>query len=157
MVDFCSPDHISFDTCECLFSVFCHNQWLSSLARSLLIETAKFYYSTAHVQVDTRVWWTCMCSSIFVMAQVKTCMWHKMGCTWVNFRVLHVSQLLCAAHELFFVHCVQVIIPVLHNNKRHASNASCAACNSVFLCAACKLTAIFCQRRIKAYNEKAPQ
>ena len=45
----------------------------------------------------------------------------------------------------------------MHDSKKHVSNALCAACESVFLCAACKLTAVFCQRRIKAYNEKAFQ
>ena len=70
---------------------------------------------------------------------------------------LHASQLSCTARELVFVHCMQVIICVLHDSKKHVSNASCTACESVFLCATCKLTAIFCQRRIKTYNEKAPQ
>ena len=54
-----------------------------------------------------------------------------------------------------FVRCMQVIIRVMHNSKKHPSNASFVVRESVFLCAACKLTAVFCQRRIKAYNEKA--
>ena len=70
---------------------------------------------------------------------------------------LHVSQLSCNACKLFFMLRTRIIICVLHKSKKNASNALCAACKSVFLCAACKLTAIFCQRRIKAYNEKAPQ
>ena len=70
---------------------------------------------------------------------------------------LHVSQLLCTACELLFVHCTRVTIRVMHDIKKHSSIALCAARESVFLCAACKLTAIFCQRRIKIYNEKAPQ
>ena len=82
------------------------------------------------------------------MSRVKTCVWHEMSCTWVNFHVLHASYFLCA--------CTWVIIRVMHNSNKHVSNASCAACESVLLCAACKSTAIFCQRRIKAYNEKAP-
>ena len=45
----------------------------------------------------------------------------------------------------------------MHNSKKHASNASCAERKSAFLCAACKLTAVSCQRRIKAYKENAPQ
>ena len=69
---------------------------------------------------------------------------------------LHASQLSCTACELFFVQCTCVIIRVLHDSKKHVSNALCAAHDSVFLCDACKLIAIFCQRRIKAYNEKHP-
>ena len=49
------------------------------------------------------------------------------------------SQLLCTLHELFFVRCIQVIICVLHDSKKHASNALCALRESVFLCTACKL------------------
>ena len=62
-----------------------------------------------------------------------------------------------AAHESTFVYCTRVIIRVMHDSKKHTSNASYTAHESVFLCVACKLTAIFYQRRIKAYNEKAPQ
>ena len=94
------------------------------------------------------MWWTCLCSSIVVVSWVKT---------HVTQNRLHASQLLCTVHELFFMHCMWVIIPVMHDSKKHASNASCAAHESVFLCATCKLTAVFCQRRIKAYNKKAPQ
>ena len=39
--------------------------------------------------------------------------------------------------------CTRVIICVLHDGKKHASNALCAARESVFLCAGCKLTANF--------------
>ena len=72
---------------------------------------------------------------------------------------MHVCDTKWAAHELFFVRCMQVIICVMHDSKKHVSNALCAAHEPVFLCAACKLTtlAIFCQTRIKAYNEKTPQ
>ena len=70
---------------------------------------------------------------------------------------LHASQLLCTAHELFFMHCTQVIIRVLHDSKKQMSNALSSARESIFLCALWKLTAIICQRRIKAYNVKAPQ
>ena len=77
----------------------------------------------------------------------------------------HACDTKWAAHESTFVYCTWaifvcctwVIICVLHDSKKHASNASCAAHDLVFLCAAYKLTAIFCQRMIKAYNEKAPQ
>ena len=58
---------------------------------------------------------------------------------------------------VFFVHCTWVIIFMMHDSKKHMSNALCATCDSVFLYAACKLIAVFCQRRIKAYNKKAPQ
>ena len=47
----------------------------------------------------------------------------------------------------------QIHLRVLHNCKKHVSNTLCAVCQSVFLCAAHKLTAIAYQRRIKAYNE----
>ena len=77
--------------------------------------------------------------------------------TCVTQNGLHVSQLSCIARELFFVQCTRVIIYVPHDSKKHTSNASCAARESVFLCAACRLTGIFCQRSIKAYSKKAPQ
>ena len=53
-----------------------------------------------------------------------------------NLRVLHATYILCTAHD-------PCILCVLHNSKKQTSNTSCAACESVFLCAACKLTAIF--------------
>ena len=76
--------------------------------------------------------------------------------THVTQNGLHASQLSCAC-ELFFVCCTRVIICVLHDSKKHASNALCAACELVSLHAARKLIAIFSQRRIKAYNETVPQ
>ena len=65
--------------------------------------------------------------------------------------------------ELSFVYSMQALfhalheihLRVLHNYKKHASNTSCAAHESVFLCVAHKLTAILYQRRIKAYDEMA--
>ena len=71
----------------------------------------------------------------------------------------HACDMKWAVHESTFVYCMWAIFCVLHDSKKHMSNALCAARESVFLCpaAACKLTAIFCQRRIKAKNEKAPQ
>ena len=42
------------------------------------------------------------------------------GCTRVKFCVLHLSYFSCA--------CTRVIIRVLHDGKKHESNASCAAC-----------------------------
>ena len=77
--------------------------------------------------------------------------------TCVTRNGLHASQLLCTARELFFMPCMRLIICVMLNSKKHTSNAWCTARKSVFLCAACKLTAVFCQRRIKAYNTTAPQ
>ena len=62
--------------------------------------------------------------------------------TRVNFCVEHASYL-------------EIHLHVLHDCKKHASNTSCAACESVFLCVAHKLTAIVYQRNIKAYNEMA--
>ena len=62
-----------------------------------------------------------------------------------------------AACDLYFVHCTWVILRVLHDSKDHVSNASCTAHESVFLCAACRLTAIRSQWSIKAYDKKAPQ
>ena len=49
----------------------------------------------------------------------------------------------------------EIHLHVLHDCKKHMSNTSCVARESVFLCAAHKLTAIVYQRRIKAYNEMA--
>ena len=108
----------------------------------------------------------------FIIQYSSRLLWHSCAvntCVFFNFcrdssqnmRVtrneLNASQLSCTACELFFVRCTQVIIRVMHNSNKHTSNASCTARKSVFLCAACKLTAVFCQRRIKSYNEKAPQ
>ena len=138
---------------------------------------------------------TCVFLNFCVVTRIKTCMWHEIPCTRVNFRVLHASYFyalhasnnLCEhvcvlqflswleskhacdtkfpTHEstfvncmrAIFIRCMQVIICVLHNSKKHASNALCATHESVFLCVARKLIDIFCQRRIKVYNEKAPQ
>ena len=75
--------------------------------------------------------------------------------TRVTWNGLHANQLLCTAHELFFMLCMRMIICVMHDSKKHTSNASCVPRGSVSLRAACKLTAIFWQRRIKAYNKKA--
>ena len=66
--------------------------------------------------------------------------------TRVNFRVEHMSYI----HALHEIH-----LRVLHDCKKHVGNTSCAARESVFLCAAHMLTAIVFQRRIKAYNEMA--
>ena len=60
---------------------------------------------------------------------------------------LHASQISCTERKLFSMCCMWVIIRMLHDGKKHASNASCAACESVFLCAGCKLIAIVCQHR----------
>ena len=45
---------------------------------------------------------------------------------------LHVSQLFCNAHKPFFVCCMPVVICVLHDSKKHVSNALCDTCESVF-------------------------
>ena len=69
------------------------------------------------------------------------------------------SKLMCdtkwAACESTFVYCMQSILHVLHDSKKHTSNTLCAAHKSVFLCAAHKLTGILCQKRIKPCNEMA--
>ena len=75
-----------------------------------------------------------MCSSIFVQCLSQN--------SHVTCNGLHVS----IACELYFVHCTQAILRVLDDSKKHVRNV---------LCAACKLTAILCQRRTKAYNEMA--
>ena len=62
----------------------------------------------------------------------------------------HACDTKWAARESTFVYLTRAIFRVLH-----ASNVSCAAHESMFLCAAYKLTAVFCQRRIEAYNKKA--
>ena len=56
---------------------------------------------------------------------------------------------------LYYAFSMRSILYLLHDSKMHASNTLCTARESVFLCAACKLTAILCERRIKAYNEMA--
>ena len=56
-----------------------------------------------------------------------------------------------AAHKSTFMYCMKaifvcctlVVIRVLHNSKKHVSNALCVAWESVFLCTVYKLTAIF--------------
>ena len=70
---------------------------------------------------------------------------------------LHTSQLSCTVCELFFMLCTRVIIHVMHDSKKHVSKyALCAACESVFLGAACKLTSVFYQRRIRHTMKKHP-
>ena len=67
------------------------------------------------------------------------------------------SQLSCTACELYLVCATRdpYIFCVLHNSRKHACNTLCAAYGLVFLCAACELTSILSQRRIKAYNKMA--
>ena len=62
-------------------------------------------YSTAHVKFDPCVHWTHMCSS---SDSVQTLIWHEMGCTSVNVRVLHVSYISCTAHNPYFV-CSRIV------------------------------------------------
>ena len=62
-------------------------------------------------------------------------------------------ELMCSVSELYSVCCTRFILRMLHDCKKYMSNTLCAARESVFLCAAHKLTAIVYQRRIKAYNE----
>ena len=64
-------------------------------------------------------------------------------------------ELSCSARKLYFECYMRFILRVLHDCKKHVSSILCAAHGSVFLCTAHKLTAILCQRRIKAYNEMA--
>ena len=73
---------------------------------------------------------------------VKTHLWHTMCCTWVRLCLLHACHILCAAHNSYFmccmlVRCMWVRLP-------------CAAQESVFLRAACKITATLWQRSTKA-------
>ena len=102
------------------------------------------------IQYSSRLSWHSLAVNMYVFLNFCCDLSQNTRVTWNR---LHVSQLLCTAHELFFVRCMRVIIRVLHISKKHASNALCPARESVFLCAACKLTVIFCQ----AYNKKAPQ
>ena len=76
--------------------------------------------------------------------------WHRRSVHWLQ-------RLQIRVYMYFTCACTRIIIHVMHDSNKHASNASCAARESFFLCDACKLTAVFCQRRIKAYNEKASQ
>ena len=69
----------------------------------------------------------------------------------------HVCDMKWATHESTFLYCMWaifmcctwVIVHVLHDSKKHVTSTSCAARKTAFLCTACRLTAIFCQRRIK--------
>ena len=61
----------------------------------------------------------------------------------------------CVEQQAVFCALYKIHLHVLHDCKKNASNISCTAHESVFLCAAHKLTAIIYQRRIKAYNEMA--
>ena len=45
---------------------------------------------------------------------------------------------------------------MLHDSKKHASKASCAARESVFLCAACKLTAILPEKDQGIHRKSTP-
>ena len=74
----------------------------------------------------------------------------------VTWNGLHMSQLLCTAHELFFVRCTRVIICVMHDSKKHASNVLCAAHKAVFLCAACKLKPSFAREGSRHTKKKHP-
>ena len=97
------------------------------------------------VQLISKLTLVCgnMCMFLYFCQVTRT----ELACdTRVIFRVEHASSISCAAlHEIH--------LRVLHDCKKHASNILCAARESVFLCAAHKLTAILYQRRIKAYNE----
>ena len=75
--------------------------------------------------------------------------------TSYNNYFMHCTQAMyisCTAHKLYLMHCTWSTLCVLHDSKKHASNTSCTVHESVFLCAAHKLTAILCQGRIKVYN-----
>ena len=61
----------------------------------------------------------------------------------------HACDMKWGASESTFIH-------VIHNSKKYTSNPLCAACKAVFLCPSCKLTAVFCQRNIEAYNKNHP-
>ena len=69
--------------------------------------------------------------------------------------------MLCAARKSDFVCYMQALFCALsmqaipHVLQKHMIQTSCAARESVFLCAAYKLTAVIRQRRIKTYNEMA--
>ena len=90
-----------------------------------------------HSHAATRV-----CSCIFVeWPGLKSCVTREL--TFMQ----STRALFCALHEIH--------LRVLHNCKKPASNTSCVARQSVFLCAAHKLTAIAFQRRIKPYDEMA--
>ena len=107
------------------------------------------YGYIATVQLTSKL--TLACSEHACVFQFLLCLESK-----------HTCDTKWAAHESTFVYCTRailcalhaVIICVIHNSKKHASNASCAARKSVFLCATCKLTAVFCHRRIKACTQQ---
>ena len=72
-----------------------------------------------------------------------------MCCMLVRLCVLYVS------HTVYFTCCMLAILHMLHNSKKHVSQTSCSAHESVFLCAAHEIAALLCQITIKAYNEMA--
>ena len=108
---------------------------VSVLYYKLVKHCHSMFYSYIYVS-DMRVFYICQVTQ------------SKLACdTRVNFRVEHASYISCVARDPSL--CAAQFC------KKHASNTLCAARESVFLCAAHKLTAIVYQRRIKAYNEMA--
>ena len=102
-------------------------------------------YKKRTVQLTSRL--TLACEDTHVLFYFCRVTQSELTCdARVDFPVEHASYI-CAVHEIH--------LRVLHNCKKHASNTSCAARETVFLCAAHKLTAIVYQRKIKAYNEMA--
>ena len=110
------------------------------------------YVCTCTVQLTFKL--TLVCSERACVLQFLLCQESKHACD-MKWAACKSTFVYCT--QLFFMRCTRVIICVMHNSKKHTSNTSCAARESVSLCVACKLTAVFCQKRIKAYNEKAPQ
>ena len=108
-------------------------------------------YVTCTVQLMSKL--TLMCGEHLCVLQFLSCLEskHAYDTKWATSESTFVYYA-----KLFFMHCTRVIICVMHDSKKHASNASCAAHESVFLRAVCKLKTVFCQRRIKAYNEEVP-
>ena len=77
---------------------------------------------------------TLVCSNMHVFFYFCQVTQSELACdTRVNLHVDNASSVSCAAWDH---------LHVLHDCKKHASNTSCAARKSVFLCAAHKLTAI---------------
>ena len=133
--------------CMCMCVCTCKGGYVYMCVRGMFT-----YVCTCTVQLTFKL--TLACSERACVLQFLLCQESKHACD-MKWAACKSTFVYCT--QLFFMRCTRVIICVMHNSKKHTSNTSCAARESVSLCVACKLTAVFCQKRIKAYNEKAPQ
>ena len=139
----CGHTHIHLHTCKHIHIQVCtythshtYNTYICTYTH---IRTYMLTYSHTHMHIRTHT--------------------HARAHTQHTHTTIHTNM---QAHKQTRTHvyfitplCMRSILCLLHDSKMHASNTLCTARESVFLCAACKLTAILCERRIKAYNEMA--